>query len=122
MSNRVGSTPGFRAATSQVEADGREALLNAADSLRKKLRDGVGVLGSTSQGSLLLVAVVGEDALKTSGLRAGDIVREVAAVIGGKGGGKPHLAQGGGKDPAKLPEALAAVKAIVQKLLRKDEE
>ncbi|MFC1683458.1 alanine--tRNA ligase, partial [Candidatus Zixiibacteriota bacterium] len=113
---------GLRVATAQVEADGREALLNAADSLRKKLRDGVGVLGSTSQGSLLLVAVVGEDALKTSGLRAGDIVREVAAVIGGKGGGKPHLAQGGGKDPAKLPEALAAVKAIVQKLLRKDEE
>jgi alanyl-tRNA synthetase len=112
---------GLRVVAAQVEAEGREALLNAADSLRKKLRDGVGVLGAASEGGLLLVAVVGEETLKKSGLRAGDIIREVAAVVGGKGGGKPHLAQGGGKDPARLPEALAAVTSTVRKLLKKDE-
>jgi alanyl-tRNA synthetase len=55
------------------------------------------------------------------GVRAGDVVREAAVLIGGKGGGRPDLAEAGGKDPAKLDEALAAVATIVRRGLTRDE-
>jgi len=76
-------------------------------------------LGTVVGQDALFVAVVGEKAMSERGLRAGDIVKRVAAVVGGKGGGKPHLAQGGGGDPSKLPEALAAVPEAIQGLLQK---
>ena len=57
--------------------------------------------------------MVTDDLIKGRGLKAGDIVREVAQLAGGSGGGKPHLAQAGGRDPGKIDEALAAVGDIV---------
>jgi alanyl-tRNA synthetase len=110
---------GLQVVAAQVEAMGRDALLKTADSLRERLKAGVGVLGTVAEGEILLVAVVGEQAMDRSGLRAGDIVRAVARVAGGKGGGKAHLAQGGGGDPARLPEALNSTAATVHELLRK---
>jgi alanyl-tRNA synthetase len=59
-----------------------------------------------------------EDLVK-KGLKAGDIIRPVAEIVGGKGGGKPELAQAGGKDPAKLGEALAKAMALGKELLAK---
>ena len=61
---------------------------------------------------LLLVAAV-TDELIGRGLSADDIVRQIAKIVDGSGGGKEHLAQAGGKNPEKLPEALAAVEKIV---------
>ncbi|KPL18187.1 MAG: hypothetical protein AMJ92_09160 [candidate division Zixibacteria bacterium SM23_81] len=110
---------GLRVVAAQVETVGRDALLQMADTLREKLSAGVGVLGTVVGQDALFVAVVGEKAMSERGLRAGDIVKRVAAVVGGKGGGKPHLAQGGGGDPSKLPEALAAVPEAIQGLLQK---
>ncbi len=117
--DRAQQVDGLPVVAAQVEVGDRDALLKMADSLREKLPDGVGVLGSAVAGSTLLVAVVGEKTMERRHLRAGDVVRGVAQVIGGKGGGKAHLAQGGGGDPAKLPQALAAVPEVVQKLLGK---
>jgi len=101
----------------RVEAGDRAALLKMADALREKLPDGAGLLGMLAEDRLQLVAVVGDRAQKEHGLKAGDIIRRAAAVAGGKGGGKPHLAQGGGGDPEKLGEVLEAVPEIIKTLL-----
>jgi len=79
-------------------------LRNLADTLRQKLGSGVVVLGMESGGKATLLAAVTDDL--TDRVKAGDLVRELATTIGGRGGGKPNLAQAGGPDAAKLDEAL----------------
>jgi alanyl-tRNA synthetase len=79
-------------------------LRNLADTLRQKLGSGVVVLGMEAGGKATLLAAVTDDL--TDRVRAGDLVRELASVVGGRGGGKPNLAQAGGPDVARLDEAL----------------
>jgi alanyl-tRNA synthetase len=64
----------------------------------------------------LIIATVTEDLIQR-GLKAGDLVREVAKIVGGGGGGRPNLAQAGGRDASKLPQALAIVPALVEQAL-----
>ncbi|MGH9787416.1 MAG: alanine--tRNA ligase, partial [Candidatus Acidiferrales bacterium] len=85
------------------------------DSLRQKLGSGVVVLGTTTNGKVALIVGVTKDL--TSRLHAGKIVKEVAQRVGGSGGGRPDLAEAGGKDPAQLPKALEDVYGIVEKML-----
>ena len=70
------------------------------------------VFGAVKDGKPALIACVTDDLVKR-GLNAGAIVRQIAGVIGGSGGGKPNLAQAGGKDPARLGEALAMVRSVI---------
>jgi alanyl-tRNA synthetase len=84
-----------------------ETLRQTADMLRDKITEGVIVLGATAEGKVNLVTIVHPAGLK--GLHAGKIIKEVAAITGGGGGGRPDMAQAGGKDPAKLGEALDKV-------------
>jgi alanyl-tRNA synthetase len=98
------------------EADG-EALRQMVDRFRQQFpTTGVIVLGSVKDGRPLVVASVTED-LIARGMTAVDLVKFVAAPIGGGGGGKPSLAQAGGKDASKLEEALAGVETWVRKQL-----
>ena len=90
-------------------------LRNLADTMRQKLGSGVVVLGMESGGKATLLAAVTDDV--TDRVKAGDLVRELAAVVGGRGGGKPNLAQAGGPDAAKLDEALAKAPAQVRALI-----
>ncbi len=90
-------------------------LRNLADTLRQRVGSGVVVLGMEAGGKATLLATVTEDL--TGRLRAGDLVRELAGIVGGRGGGKPHLAQAGGPHPEKLDEALAAAPGAVARLL-----
>ena len=92
-------------------------LRNLADTMRSKLGSGVVVLGMESGGKATLLVAVTDDV--TDRVRAGDLVRELAAVVGGRGGGKPTLAQAGGPDAAKLEEALAKAPGQVRALLAK---
>ena len=85
------------------------------DRLREKLGSGVAVLAET-EGKPMLVVVVTDDLIQR-GVRADAVVREVAAVVGGRGGGKPHIAQAGVGDPSRLPEVLARGVEIVRPLL-----
>jgi len=107
---------GIRVIAAQVEVPEREALLQMGDTLREKLGSGVAVLAAELQGKVAFLAVVTDDLIQERGLKAGDLVKKVAAIAGGGGGGRPHLAQAGGKDPAKIPEAIAAVASIVKEL------
>jgi len=104
----------IRIATGTVEAGDMESFRGTADKLREGLKQqGVGVIGASLGGKASLIAVVTDD-LISRGVHAGNIIRDVAKVVGGGGGGKPHLAQAGGKDPDKIPDALTHVPDIVR--------
>lgn len=89
----------------RVDAGSMDALRTLADDLKGKLPDAVLVLGAPAQDKVNFVVVVPESEVKR-GLHAGKLVKEVAAVCGGGGGGRPDMAQAGGKDASKLEEAL----------------
>jgi alanyl-tRNA synthetase len=93
----------------------RAQLRTLVDQLREKLGSGVVVVGSAADGNVSLIAGVTKDL--TSRIQAGKVVGAVAAKVGGKGGGRPDLAEAGGKDVAALDSALAAVYNIVETLL-----
>ncbi len=100
-----------------VDAETGDELRTMGDKLRDILKSGVGVLGSTKDGKITFVCVVTDDLIKSKGLNAGSIIKEVAAIAGGGGGGRPHLATAGGKNPEKLEEALKAAPEIVKKMI-----
>lgn len=99
-----------------VAVDDREGLTALVDRLRDKLPGGVVVLGAELDGKATVVAAVGPALSGDKRFHAGNIVRETVALVDGKGGGRPDFAQGGGKAPERLPEALAAVPGIVARL------
>ena len=100
-----------------VEGLDRPALQALADETCAALGQGVALLGSTDQGKAVLICKV-SDALVSRGLHAGHIVRAAAEVMGGSGGGRPHFAQAGGKDPAKLSAALARGVEAIGEMIR----
>jgi alanyl-tRNA synthetase len=92
-----------------------EQLRSAMDSLKKRSPSHGILLASAADGRVTFVAAVSDD-LIAKGLKAGDWVREVAKVTGGGGGGRPQMAQAGGKDPTKLPDALNVARQWAQKV------
>ena len=98
----------------QIENAKREELRSLLDSLREKIGSGVVVLGTVLEGKVALVAGVTGDMVK-KGLHAGKIVKEVAKIAGGSGGGREDYAQAGGKDLSKLDTALQEVRNIVRR-------
>jgi len=99
------------------EVDGLDAggLRNLADTMKTKLGSGVVVLGTKSDGKAQLI--VGVTADVAARVKAGDVVRELAQIVGGGGGGKPEMAQAGGPDASRLGEALAQAPEVVAGLL-----
>jgi alanyl-tRNA synthetase len=108
---------GVRVVAARVEALDRAGMRQMIDSLRTKLGSGVIVLGSVSDASreVALVAAVTKDL--TARLDAGKIVKAAATIVDGTGGGRKDLAEAGGKNPAKLDQALQAISLIVEKML-----
>ncbi|MDO9573997.1 MAG: alanine--tRNA ligase [Candidatus Contubernalis sp.] len=100
----------------RVEVSEMEGLRSMADQLKDKMGSGVVVLGSAKGEKVLLVAAVTADLVK-KGLHAGKIVGEAAKQTGGGGGGRPDMAQAGGKEKEKIPLALEQVPVMVEKLL-----
>jgi alanyl-tRNA synthetase len=94
---------------------GREAMRQLVDTLRQKLGSGVVVLGAAENGKVALIAGVTKDL--TSKLHAGKIIQEVARQVGGSGGGRPDLAEAGGKDTSALESALSGVYSLVERML-----
>ena len=101
--------------TSDVDDLDKGGLRNLADELRAKLEKGVVVLASSDGVKVTLVAAVTSNLVPQ--LHAGKIVKEISTIVGGSGGGRPEMAEAGGKDPSKIGEALRAVRAIVEKTL-----
>jgi alanyl-tRNA synthetase len=108
---------GVRVVVEAVSAPDPKALLELSDAVRQKLGAAAVVLGTASDGRVHLVANVAP-AVAERGVKAGEVVRAAAQVVGGGGGGRDTMAQAGGRDPEKLPEALATARAEIEKALR----
>ena len=93
------------------------ALRQMGDFLRDKAPDVVAVLASANGEKITFLAVCGPEAVKR-GIKAGDLVKSVCAICGGKGGGKPDSAMGGGTELLKVDDALAAVDDFVAEKLK----
>ncbi|MEE3233893.1 MAG: alanine--tRNA ligase [Candidatus Latescibacterota bacterium] len=103
----------------RVQVDSIPALRAMADSLREKMDTGIGVLAAEIDGKGALIAVVTDDLVKQRRANAGQIVRSVAQLTGGSGGGKPHLAQAGARNVGAIDSALSEVAGIVKEALIK---
>lgn len=113
------SLNGAKLVSAKVSVGSMDELKLLGDTLRAKLGSGVGLLASIIDEKVALVCTVSDDLIKTKNVQAGKIVGAVAKLVGGGGGGKPHLATAGGKDVAKLDKAMAEVKLIVESFLNK---
>ncbi|MDT9197321.1 MULTISPECIES: alanine--tRNA ligase [Limnospira] len=105
---RVGDLPILVAELPGVDG---ESLKTAAERLQQKLGESAVVLGSVSDGKVSLVAAFSPVVIKDKKLQAGKFIGAIAKLCGGGGGGRPNLAQAGGRDPSKLPEALSTAKS-----------
>jgi alanyl-tRNA synthetase len=114
--SRAASVDGASVIAAPVEVADVEEARVLGDRLRERMTNGVAVLAARTADRASLFAVVTDDLVKR-GVRADRVVREVAALAGGKGGGRPHLAQAGIGDPERIPDALASVPGIVKSLL-----
>ncbi|MBA4543486.1 MULTISPECIES: alanine--tRNA ligase [Thermoactinomyces] len=108
LESQVQEVAGIPVLAAQVEAGDMEGLRSMVDDLRRQLAEGVIVLGSASGGKVQIVASISPKFVK-EGLHAGKLVKEVATLCGGGGGGRPDMAQAGGKQPERLPDALKRV-------------
>ena len=102
--------------TAQRDGMDPNAMRKLGDFLRDKEPGVVGVLASVHDGKVTLLAVCGKDAV-ARGVKAGDIIKAIAPICGGKGGGKPDSAMGGGTEVSKVDDALAAVDDLVLKVV-----
>ena len=109
----IQSVKGLQIVVQQVAAANMEDLRNQADLFRNKLDDGVVLLASTADDQVQLCCMLTQGEARKH-LHAGNLIKEVAAMVGGKGGGRPDMAQAGGKDVAALAGALAAFAGIVE--------
>lgn len=108
---------GINVVASRVPNLDMDSLRNLGDKLKDKLESCLIVLASDKDGKVNLVAMASDDAIK-KGVHAGKIIKEVAKITGGGGGGRPNMAQAGGRDASQIDNALAKVDELVQQLTK----
>ncbi len=109
--SQVQQVNGIAVLATHLEGTDPKSLRDLMDQLKNKLGSGVVVLLAHEDGKVSVVAGVTKDL--TSRIKAGDLVRELATILGGKGGGRPDMAQGGGTDATAIPAALQRVPELV---------
>jgi len=102
---------GIKVLAQQVDQVDAKVLRELADKLRDRMQSGVVVLGGSDGEKVLLLVAVTKDLVKR--VHAGNLIKEIAPIVGGGGGGRPDFAQAGGKDPSKIPQALARVYELI---------
>ena len=116
---RAEAVDGTRVVAAAVDAADVKALQAMGDALRERLGSGVGVLtASFGDGKHTMLVIVTDD-LRERGVRADVLVKEIAAIAGGKGGGKPHMAQAGLPDGGRIADALARAPELVRAYLER---
>ena len=115
--NQVKEVKGTKLLAVSVTDVDMNGLRDLGDQLKEKLGEGVVVLASVNSGKVNLLAMVTDSAMK-AGAHAGNLVKGMAAVVGGGGGGRPNMAQAGGKNPEKVPEALEKAAELLEGQLK----
>lgn len=106
---------GFNVVVARLDGVEIDILKDLGDKIKDKLENAVITLGGVNDDKVLLLVMAGQDAV-TKGAHAGNIIKEVAKIAGGGGGGKPNMAQAGGKDPSKMDAALNETFNLVEKI------
>lgn len=104
---------GIKVISKELEADSQKELREAVDRIKDKLESGIILLGAKSQKKVMLTCVVTKDL--TDRFKAGKIIERLSGMVGGKGGGRPDMAQGGGGQPENLEKSLDALYDLVEK-------
>ena len=111
--DQVVEVKGVKVLASAVDGVDMNGLRDLGDQLKEKLGEGVVVLASAKDGKVSLLAMATQGAMD-KGAHAGNLIKAAAAIVGGGGGGRPNMAQAGGKNPDKIPEAIAKVAELVE--------
>ncbi|MBR6704177.1 MAG: alanine--tRNA ligase, partial [Lachnospiraceae bacterium] len=114
--NQVKEIGGIKLLAVKAEGLDMNGLRNMGDTLRDKLGEGVVVLASEADGKVNLIVTATEAAMK-AGAHAGNMIKQLAPLVGGGGGGRPNMAQAGGKNPAGIPDALAKAEDVLKGML-----
>lgn len=116
MSNAI-NIDGIDLVVSRLDGQSVDSLKTMADDIKAKNENAVIVFAALTDGKITFVAMTGKGA-SGKGVHAGKIIKEITAIAGGSGGGKPDMAQGGGKDASKIDEALSSVENIIKGQLK----
>ncbi len=111
--NQVTEVKGVKLLAASVAGVDMNGLRDLGDQLKEKLGEGVVVLASEKDGKVNLIAMVTDGAMK-QGAHAGNLIKAIAGKVGGGGGGRPNMAQAGGKNPSGIPDAIAEVKTVLE--------
>ena len=111
--DKVQEVKGVKLLATSVQGVDMNGLRELGDQLKEKLGEGVVVLASDLDGKVNLIAMVTEDVMK-KGAHAGNLIKGIAALVGGGGGGRPNMAQAGGKNPAGIPDAISKVAEVLE--------
>ena len=111
--DQVKEVKGVKLLAAQIDGVDMNGLRDLGDQLKEKLGEGVVVLASAGDGKVSLMATATDGAMKL-GAHAGNLVKGIAGCVGGGGGGRPNMAQAGGKNPAGIPEALAKAAEVLE--------
>ena len=110
--NQVKEVKGVKVLAAKLEGVDMNGLRDLGDQLKEKLGEGVVVLASAAEGKVSLMATATDGAQK-QGAHAGNLIKAIAGLVGGGGGGRPGMAQAGGKNPAGIEAAIAKVEEVV---------
>ena len=113
--DQVQEVKGVKLLATSVDGVDMNGLRDLGDNLKGQLGEGVVVLASSCDGKVNLVAMATEEAI-AKGAHAGNLIKGIAALVGG-GGGRPNMAQAGGKNPAGIPDAISEVKTALEGML-----
>ena len=114
--NQIVDVKGVKLLAAKVEGVDMNGLRDLGDQLKEKIGEGVVVLAAVNGGKVNLLAMA-TDAAQKVGAHAGNLIKGVAAIVGGGGGGRPNMAQAGGKNPEKADEAVKAAAGILEQQL-----
>ena len=112
VTDSVAEVNGVKYIAKAVAGVDMNGLRDLGDQLKEKLGEGVVVLASEKDGKVNLIAMATDGAMKR-GAHAGNLIKGIAALVGGGGGGRPNMAQAGGKNPAGIPQAIEAVAGVL---------
>ncbi len=115
--DQVVEVKGVKLLATSVDGVDMNGLRDLGDQLKEKLGDGVVVIASSCDGKVNLIAMATDNAM-AAGAHAGNLIKAIASKVGGGGGGRPNMAQAGGKNPAAIPDAIAEAKAALEGMLK----
>lgn len=115
--DQVVDVKGVKLLAAKVSGVDMNGLRDLGDQLKAKLNEGVIVLISDMEGRVNMVAMATDEALK-KGAHAGNLIKGIAALVGGGGGGRPNMAQAGGKNPAGIDKAIAETEKVLEEQIK----